>query len=52
MANLRAIVNNDTPIREPNYPRTWFLYKDAHIIEIDVRHDSRNRPFVRGKGGA
>jgi hypothetical protein len=52
MANLRAIVSNDMPIREENYPRTWFLYKDKHIIEIHVRHDRQHRPFVFGKGAA
>jgi hypothetical protein len=52
MANLRAIVSNDMPIREENYPRTWFLYKDKHIIEIHVRHDRQHRPFVFDKGAA
>ena len=52
MTNLRAIVSNGTPIREENYPRTWFLYKDKDIIEIHVRHDRQNRPFVCGKGAA
>jgi hypothetical protein len=52
MANLRAIVSNDRPIREKNYPRTWFLYKDSNVIELHVRHDSQNRPFVFDKGAA
>jgi hypothetical protein len=52
MANLRAIISNDKPIREENYPRTWFLYKRNNAIEIHVRHDSNNRPFVLGKGAA
>ena len=52
MANLRAIVSNDRPIREENYPRTWFLYKDKVVIEIHVRHVSHNRPFVLVKGVA
>jgi hypothetical protein len=52
VANLRAIARNDNPIREENYPRTWFLYKDNDIIEIHVRHDRHNRPFVLGKGAA
>lgn len=52
MTNLRAIVSNDRPIREDNYPRTWFLHKHNDIIEIQVRHDSRNRPFVLEKGVA
>jgi hypothetical protein len=52
MANLRSIVSNDRPIREKNYPRTWFLYKDNHLIEIHVRHDGHNRPFVLAKGVA
>jgi hypothetical protein len=52
MANLRAIVSNDRPIREENYPRTWFLCKDNHIIEIHVRHDRHNRPFVLDKSAA
>ena len=52
MANLRAIVSNDSPIREENYPRTWFLYKHNDVIEIHVRHDRRNRPFVVDKGAA
>jgi hypothetical protein len=52
MANLRAIVSNDRPIREENYPRTWFLYRDNHMIEIHVRHDGHNRPFVLDKVAA
>ena len=52
MANLRAIISNDRPIREENYPRTWFLYKDNDMIEIHVRHDRHNRPFVFDKGAA
>lgn len=52
MANLRAIVSNESPIREENYPRTWFLYKDHAIIEVHVRHDRCNRPFVFDKGAA
>ena len=52
MANLRAIVSNDMPIREENYPRTWFLHKDDDLIEIHVRHDRHNRPFVFDKGAA
>ena len=52
MANLRAIVSNSRPIREENYPRTWFLYKANNVIEIRVRHDSHNRPFVLDKGVA
>jgi hypothetical protein len=52
MANLRAIVSNDRPIREENYPRTWFLYKDNDTIEIHVRHNRHNRPFVFDKGAA
>jgi hypothetical protein len=52
MANLRAIVSNDRPIREENYPRTWFLYKNNDTIEIHVRHDRHNRPFVFDKGAA
>ncbi len=52
MANLRAIVSNDSPIREENYPRTWFLYRDNNIIEIHVRHDMHNRPCVLDKGAA
>ena len=52
MANLRAIVSNDSPIREENYPRTWFLYTHNEAIEIHVRHDRRNRPFVVDKGAA
>ena len=52
MANLRAIVSNDKPIREQNYPRTWFLYKHNDSIEVHVRHDGHNRPFVHGKGAA
>ena len=52
MANLRAIVSNDSPIREENYPRTWFLHKHNDAIEIHVRHDRHNRPFVLDKGAA
>lgn len=52
MANLRAIISNDTPLREENFPRTWFLYKDNSMVEVHVRHDRHNRPFVLGKGGA
>ena len=52
MANLRAIISNDTPIREENYPRTWFLHRDNDVIEVHVRHDTRNRPFVLYKGAA
>ena len=52
MANLRAIISNERPIREETYPRTWFLYKDDNVIEIHVRHDSYNRPFVLNKGAA
>lgn len=52
MANLRPIISNESPIREENFPRTWFLYKDSNVIEIHVRHDRHNRPFVHGKGAA
>ena len=52
MSNLKAIVSNDRPIREENYPRTWFLYKRSNVIEVHVRHDSHNRPFVIDKGAA
>jgi hypothetical protein len=52
MANLRAIISNESPIREENVPRTWFLYKDSNVVEIHVRHDSHNRPFVLDKGVA
>ena len=52
MANLRTIVSNDSPIREENYPRTWFLYRKNDVIEIHVRHDSHSRPFVVEKGAA
>ena len=52
MANLRTVVSNDSPIREKNFPRTWFLYQHNDAVEIHVRHDSRNRPFVLDKGVA
>ena len=52
MANLSAIVSNDSPIREENYPRTWFLYKKNDAVELHVRHDRDNRPFVLDKGAA
>ena len=52
MANLRAIISNESPIREENFPRTWFLYKDSNVIEVHVRHDSHNRPFVLDKAVA
>ena len=52
MANLRAIISNDTPIREENYPRTWFLHKHTDVVEVHVRHDSHQRPFVFEKGAA
>ena len=52
MSKLRAIVSNDRPIRERNYPRTWFLYRDIDIIEFHVKHDRNNRPFVFDKGAA
>jgi hypothetical protein len=46
MANLRTIFSNDSPIREENYPRIWFLHKKNDVIEVHVRHDRHNRPFV------
>lgn len=52
MADLRTIASNDIPIREENYPRTWFLYRDQDVIELHVRHDRHNRPFVFNKGAA
>ena len=52
MANLRVILSNDRPIREENYPRTWFLHQKSNFIEIHVRRDSHNRPFVLDKGVA
>ena len=52
MANLAIIVSNDRPIREERFPRTWLLYKDKDTIEIQVTHDSHNRPFVRDKNVA
>ena len=48
MANLRSIVSNDRPIREENYPRTWFLYKDNHLIEIHVKA-RRPQPSFRAR---
>ena len=52
MANLAIIVSNDRPIREERYPRTWLLYRDKDTIEIQMTHDSHNRPFVRDKNVA
>ena len=52
MANLAIIVNNDQPIREETYPRTWLLYKHEDTIEIHVTHDGHNCPFVLDKGVA
>ena len=52
MASLAIIANNDRPIREARYPRTWLLYKDKDTIEIHLAHDSHNRPFVRDKNVA
>lgn len=52
MASLAIIANNDRPIREERYPRTWLLYKDKDTFEIHVTHDSHNHPFVRDKNVA
>ena len=52
MADLRVIVSNDEPKREEEYPQIWLLYKDRETIEIYVRHDNHNRPFVLDKGAA
>jgi hypothetical protein len=52
MANLKVIISNDQPTREEKYPLTWLLYKDKDTLEIHVRHDSHNRPFVLDKGAA
>jgi hypothetical protein len=52
MANLKVIISNDQPTREEKYPPTWLLYKDKDTLEIHVRHDSHNRPFVLDKGAA
>jgi hypothetical protein len=52
MANLAIIVSTDRPNREERYPRTWLLYKDKDTIEIQVTHDSHNRPFVLDKNVA
>jgi hypothetical protein len=52
MANLRVIASNNQPTREEEFPRNWLLYKGKDIIEIQVRHDSRNLPFVLDKGVA
>jgi hypothetical protein len=49
MANLKIIVSNDQPVRENQYPRTWLLYKTEDAIEVHVRYDADNRPFVLDK---
>jgi len=42
MASLTVIWSNDQPKRQETTPRTWLLYNNRDIIEIDVRHgDSR-----------
>lgn len=46
---LAIIPSNHRLIREERYPRTWLLYKTKDTIEIHVRHDSHNRPFVLDK---
>ena len=49
MAQLRIIASNDQPERESNFPETWLLHKETDTIEVQVRHDRLQRPFVRDK---
>ena len=46
MAKLKVIRSNNQPQRKENYPRTWLLYKHDNTIQVQVRHDRHNCPFV------
>lgn len=52
MANLIIMASNDQPKREQKYPPTWLLYNGEGTVEVHVKHDSNNRPFVLAKGAA
>jgi hypothetical protein len=52
MAKLRIVAKNEQPNREDRYPQTWLLYKQDNTIEIQVKHDELNRPFVFNRAAA
>jgi hypothetical protein len=52
MAKLRIIAKNEQPNREQRYPQTWLLHKQDNTIQIQVKHDGLNRPFILNKAAA
>ena len=52
MASLFIISRNDQPQREKSNPQTWLLHKKDQTIELHIKHDQNNKPWVLDRGVA
>ncbi len=45
-SELRIVMRNPQPEREPNYPHRWVIHDASGSFSLTVEHDSKNKPHV------